>query len=137
MRSRFALAFSLASALALANSACIVVDGGGGGPAPSARHRSGPPPHAPAHGYRHKHHGRELVFDTNLGVYAVVDLRDVWFLDGSYFRISGDGWEIGVGVDGPWRVSTLSAVPVRLREKRHPHGGPPGQTKKRGGKPKD
>ena len=137
MRSRFALALSLASALALANTACIVVDGGGGGPVPSVRHRSGPPPHAPAHGYRHKHHGRELVFDTNLGVYAVVDLRDVWFLEGSYFRISGDRWEISVGVDGPWRVSALSAVPVRLREKRHPHGGPPGQQKKNRGRHDD
>ncbi len=33
-------------------------------------HRGNPPPHAPAHGYRHYHpaDGMELVFDSELGV---------------------------------------------------------------------
>jgi hypothetical protein len=95
-------------------------------------HEPGPPPHAPAHGYRHKHRNRDLVYDANIGVYVVVGLPDVWFLDGSYFRWYGERWEMGVSVDGPWRVARESAVPFKLREKRHPHGGPPGQRKKRG-----
>ena len=121
----------LLSALLLTSTACVVVDNGS--PPPGRGHKerhAGPPPHAPAHGHRHKHRGRDLVFDSALGVYAVVDLRDVWFLDGSYFRLSGERWEIGVGGDGPWRVAAASTVPLRLREKRHPHGGPPGQQKK-------
>jgi hypothetical protein len=118
--------------LALTSSACIVVDG----PAPGAHPvvHGGPPPHAPAHGHRHKHRGHDLRYDSDLGVYVVVDLGDVWFLDGSYFRISGDHWEIAVAAAGPWRVATRSAVPVHLYQKRHPHGGPPGQSKK-GGNP--
>ena len=31
-------------------------------------YRHGPPPHAPAHGYRHKQHGVELVYDSGRGV---------------------------------------------------------------------
>lgn len=114
----------------LLSTGCIVVDPSG---PPRAAHRhydSGPPPHAPAHGYRHKHRGHDLVFNTELGVYVVVGLRDVWFLDGNYFRVMGDHFEIAVGVDGPWRVASVKAVPAPLYQKRHPHGGPPGQMKK-------
>jgi hypothetical protein len=127
------LATALLASLVLASTACIV---DGGGPPPRPRHHEGPPPHAPAHGYRQKHRGHDLRFDSDLGVYVVVDLRDVWFLDGSYFRISGDRWEVAVGVDGPWRIATRSAVPTRLYQKRHPHGGPPGQMKKDKGRGK-
>ncbi len=109
-------------------SACVSIDAGG----PPSRNHGGPPAHAPAHGYRHNHHGQELVFDRDLDVYVVIGVRDVWFLDGTYFRISSDGrWEISVGVEGPWRSAVGSTVPVRLQERRHPHGGPPGLLKKR------
>jgi hypothetical protein len=57
----------------------------------------------------------------------------VWFLDGSYFRIRGDHWEISASTGGPWRVAAASAVPGRLYAKRHPHGSPPGQAKEKGG----
>ena len=124
MRKHLSIALSLA--LGVASSACIVVDA-----APShSRREQGPPPHAPAHGYRHKHHGRDLVFDAELGVYVVVGLRDVWFLDDSYFRISGDHWEVSVGTPDRWRVMAVSAVPVKLKAKHHPHGAPPGLRKK-------
>jgi len=127
MRTRL-LSVTLASALLFASSACIVID------APQRvthDEGGGPPPHAPAHGYRHKHHGRDLVFDRELGVYVVVGLRDVWFLDGSYFRVSGENWEVSVGTPDHWRVASVEIVPARLKTKRHPHGGPPGQAKKK------
>ncbi|HEU4428199.1 MAG TPA: hypothetical protein VFT98_05565 [Myxococcota bacterium] len=119
---------ALVCALLVASPACVVID------APARVYHDeggGPPPHAPAHGYRHKHEGRDLVFDRELGVYVVVGLNDVWFLDGSYFRISGEHWEVSVGTPDRWRVASLSVVPVRLQAKRHPHGGPPGQAKKK------
>ena len=126
MRSRLA-----AAALAASLSACVVVDAGGPPPGPPV-HAGGPPPHAPAHGYRYKHQGHDLRYDAALGVYVVVGFPELWFLDGSYFRWYGERWEMGVDVDGPWRAARVEAVPVQLREKRHPHGGPPGQMKKSG-----
>ncbi len=130
MRAHFAASALLAVMLAPPLGGCVVVEPG------RHVHHAGPPPHAPAHGYRHKHRDRDLVFDADLGVYVVVGLADVWFLDGSYFRLMGDRWEVGVEVGGPWRVASVGVVPVRLYEKRHPHGGPPGQAKKGNGKRK-
>jgi hypothetical protein len=127
MTPRLALAIALASSLGLPLAGCVVLD------APHGHRMSGgPPAHAPAHGYRRNHQGHDLVFDDDLGVYAVVGLSNVWFLDGTYFRIRGDRWEISAGTGGPWRVATVSAVPDRLYAKRHPHGAPPGQAKKQG-----
>jgi hypothetical protein len=117
-------------AAVLIGSGCVVVDGHGGHPPRRAAVRApGPPPHAPAHGYRHKHRGHDLRFDSALGVYVVVGLPDLWWFDGHYIRWSGVRWEMGVELDGPWRVAHAGAVPAKLREKRHPHGGPPGQAK--------
>jgi len=128
------LVAALLGALLLGSFGCVIVDRGAHGAPPhrSASRHPGPPPHAPAHGYRHKHHDHDLVFDSELGVYVVVGLPELWFFDGSYFRWYGDRWEIGVDVGGPWRLAPEHAVPGRLREKRHPHGGPPGQQKKNG-----
>lgn len=129
MKPRLSLALALASLVGVPLAGCVVVG------APAGRHYdSGPPPHAPAHGYRMKHHGHEHVYDSELGVYVVLGLSNVWFLDGSYFRIAGDRWEVSVGAPGPWRVAAVSAVPLRLYQKRHPHGEPPGLAKKHGGK---
>ena len=129
MRKLFSIALPLALS-AIASTACVVIDA----PPRHAHHRHGPPPHAPAHGQRYKHHDHDLIFDGELGVYVVVGLRDVWFLDDHYFRISGDDWQVSVGTPDRWRVVAVSAVPVRLRAKHHPHGGPPGLAKKDKGK---
>src|SRR5262245_650986 len=53
-------------------------------------HHGGPPPWAPAHGYRHKQHRAyqshegsvELVFDSGIGVYAVVGFPNYYWWDG-------------------------------------------------------
>jgi hypothetical protein len=129
---RWRLVAALLGAFLVCSLGCVVVDAGDAPPGRAESYHRGPPPHAPAHGYRQKYHGRDLVFDSELGVYVVVGLPDLWFLDGSYFRWYGERWEMGVHVDGPWRVAPEDHVPGRLREKRHPHGGPPGQLKKNG-----
>lgn len=123
---RAVLSLSLALVLGVPQLACVAID------APRAPgYDTGPPPHAPAHGYRRKHQGHDHVWDADLGVYVVVDLPDMWFLDGHYFRFASEHWEVSAGVRGPWRVAALESVPGRLVEKRHPHGAPPGQAKKR------
>jgi hypothetical protein len=47
----------------------------------------GPPPWAPAHGYRHKHaQGMELVYDAQLGVYVVVGRDGLYFRHDRFYR---------------------------------------------------
>ncbi len=88
---------------------------------PSGHRRGhGPPPHAPAHGYRHKHqdHGVELVYDSGLGVYVVVELPNHFYFEGHYYRHRESQWEIGVHVDGPWEVVVEESLPKGLRGKK-------------------
>jgi len=97
----------------------------------------GPPPHAPAHGYRHKHreHGVELVYDSGLGVYVVVELADHFYFKGHYYRHGEIQWEIGVHVDGPWEVVAEESLPKGLRGKKRGKGKPkehPGKGRGRG-----
>src|SRR5262245_42462850 len=77
--------------------------------------KGGPPPWAPAHGYRHKHHGAELVFDAHLGVYVVVGHPYVYFFDDHYFRHVSSGWErCGDWKKGHWKSVDAGRVPDPL-----------------------
>lgn len=82
---------------ALAMSGCVVY--------PEHDHRQGygPPPHAPAHGYRHKYHNHDLLYDSGLGVYIVVGAPDFYFIDGFYYRHSHDGWYYSREYDRDWQ----------------------------------
>jgi hypothetical protein len=91
--------------------------------------KKGPPPHAPAHGYRHKleRDGVDLVFDSGLGVYVVVDLVDVFFYEGHYYRCEGERWFISPRPRDGWLVVAVTEVPGGLRVakgKGKPKGGP-------------
>lgn len=68
--------------------------------------KSGPPPHAPAHGYRHKHQGDDvvLVYDTGLDVYVVSGYKDCYYSAGQYFRFVDGSWEWSVSVSTGWRI---------------------------------
>lgn len=93
-------------------------------PPPLAKSRGhGPPPHAPAHGYRRKQlrQGVDLVFDAGLGVYVVVGLEDTFFLDDSFYRRRDERWEFASALDGPWRAVGIADLPPGLR----PHRGAP------------
>ena len=86
---------------------------------PAHDHGYGPPPHAPAHGYRHKHHDHELVFDAHLGVYIVVGLANYYFSDGHYYRHDRDYWHYSDRIDGKWHKADKKKVPPGLAKKRH------------------
>ena len=87
----------------------------------------GPPPHAPAHGYRHKHHrdGVNLVFDSGLGVYVVADWPGYYWHVDRYLRWAAGEWRVSSRIDGTWVVVSSNRVPVKLvakqREKAHRH----------------
>jgi len=97
------------------------------GPGPVVREDPGhgPPPWAPAHGYRHKHRRAyqqregtvDLVFDSGLGVYAVVGFPDYYWWDGSYLRISSGRWMTAAYLDASWTPCPEDRVPSKLRSK--------------------
>ena len=73
-RTKLFLIVTLLISVGIAISACrgTVRYAQTGNPEIKEKH-TGPPPHAPAHGYRHKHpDGVELVYKSNIGGYAVV-----------------------------------------------------------------
>jgi hypothetical protein len=80
-------------------------------------YRHGPPPHAPAHGYRHKYEGVELVYDSGRGVYVVIDLPNHYYFKGRYYRRGEVQWEACVHIDGPWEFVSEDAMPKGLRAK--------------------
>jgi hypothetical protein len=98
--------------------------------------KGGPPPWAPAHGYRHKHHGPDLVFDSHIGVYVVVGFPHVYFHDGHYFRYVSSHWErCGDWKKGNWKVVDVGRVPGPL-VKHYAAKGPKGVKGKGKGKGK-
>jgi hypothetical protein len=78
----------------------------------------GPPPHAPAHGYRHKHrHGVELIYDAELKVYVVAKHPHHYYRDDCYYREGRKGWEISASIEGPWKAVADDKLPSGLQKK--------------------
>lgn len=73
-------------------------------PAPSAPGKKGPPPWAPAHGYRAKH------------VYRYFPGRDVYFepQSGNYFYLEAGAWKIGVRLPGSIKIDAAAFVEVPM-----------------------
>ena len=79
----------------------------------------GPPPHAPAHGYRAKYQNHELVYDSRLGAYIVVGLPDYYFYDGHYYRHDHDSWYYSRYIDRDWHGYNERKLPPGLAKKYH------------------
>jgi len=91
---------------------------GPGASSPKAKYQKpGPPPHAPAHGYRHKHHGQnELIYDSKIGAYIVLNIPETYFGNNLYIRMSTDGrWLVSATSEGGWRVAVGNEVPYKLK----------------------
>jgi len=78
--------------------------------------KHGPPPHAPAHGYRHKHGNTVLVFDSAREVYVVKGHSDHYFHNKHYYRSTKSGWEFTTHLDGPWKPASSKKLPKGLRK---------------------
>jgi hypothetical protein len=80
--------------------------------------RRGPPPHAPAHGYRHRHRrGVDLVYDSGLGVYVVVGAPRTYYYDGRFYRHRRGDWESSPSYGGHWQETGAHRLPRRLRKR--------------------
>lgn len=129
----FVLATIAAAVLALG---CVHDHGHGHDP----KSKGGPPPWAPAHGYRHKHAGHELRFDAQLGVYVVVGLPHVYFQSDHYYRRVDSHWERCRKLDkAKWKAIDAAAVPTSLAKHYekgpkpgHGHGNGHGKSKGKG-----
>jgi hypothetical protein len=86
----------------------------------------GPPPHAPAHGYRttHPRDGVVLVFDAGLGVYTVAGWPGYYWHSDHYLRWVDGSWRTSRRIGGSWVVVSLDRVPAKLAAKhgRKAHG---------------
>jgi len=119
------IALAAIAASALAAQGCIVDHHHrhwGATSEPAMAKRGGPPPHAPAHGYRHKHRDASgtqvtLRFDTDLGVYVVLGQRDHYWSHSRYFRWSGVHWEVSTQLARGWSVVVNEGVPPHLAAK--------------------
>jgi hypothetical protein len=90
--------------------------------------KEGPPPHAPAHGYRAKHHYR---YYPECSVYYDNERK-------LYFYIKGDHWEVSVSLPSHLRIRLGNSVSIELDTDRpylyhaeHVKKYPPGQLKKK------
>ena len=87
---------------------------------PVVASQSGPPAHASAHGYRHKHKtGAGFRFDSRLGVYIVEGKTDIYFHDGWFVRIRSGIWQVSATLGGQWKPRSAEWVPPGLRSKHH------------------
>ena len=78
----------------------------------------GPPPHAPAHGYRHKHaDGVVLVYNSGIGVYVVSGYTNVYYFEGRYYRSQHGVWESTPHFHGKWRKASCESLPPGLQDK--------------------
>ena len=100
------------------NTLGVDIQGPGSGHSKKTYHKPGPPPHAPAHGYRHKHqNGHELEYDSKAGAYIVLNVPETYFGNNLYIRLSTYGdWMVSTRLEGGWRVAVGNEVPYSLRE---------------------
>ena len=90
--------------------------------------KKGPPAHAPAHGYRAKHHYR---YYPSCSVYYDTGRR-------LYFYLKGDSWEVGASLPSHIRIGVGKFVSIELdtdkpyiHHAEHVKKYPPGQMKKK------
>lgn len=74
----------------------------------------GPPPHAPASGYRQMYNGYDLQYDSDLGAYVVLGITGVYYIDGRYYRHSNAGWYYSDRPDRDWRTYRKKNPPGKL-----------------------
>ena len=78
---------------------------------------NGPPPHAPAHGYRHKHKKHDLEYNSDLGIYVVTGLAEHYFIDGIFYKRTKHGWYSSHDIDKGWKEYKKDHLPGKLHKK--------------------
>lgn len=122
MRTKNYFVVALLASTVIAISACtaIISHHRTARPVAGERH-SGPPPNAPAHGYRHQQSdGIQLVFESSIGVYIVSGYTEHYYYHGRYYRWNNDSWQVSSKVSRGWARASEKTIPPGLR-KTHVH----------------
>jgi hypothetical protein len=77
----------------------------------------GPPPYAPAHGYRTKIHGHNMLYDAHLGVYVLLDLHDHYYHNLVYYKYNKKNWYYRQHDKDKWRKYDKRKLPEGLSRK--------------------
>lgn len=73
------------------------------------------PPHAAAHGHRHRYaKGVVLVYDSDIRAYRVHN-RGSYYYRGRFYRVRNGRWETRGDIDRPWHATSGRELPRRLR----------------------
>lgn len=88
-------------------------------PAYGYRHKQkGPPPHAPAHGYRRKNQdGFAIQFDPHIGVYILLNYPMHYYWNGIYYRKNKNRWESTKDINKKWKRVEKQKMPKGLQRK--------------------
>ena len=131
MRTVRSLGLLVAAAGSCSLLACVIVDdssyrrGPSHPPVVERDEGHGPPPWAPAHGYRRKHERAyqsrpdtvDLVFDSRIGVYVVVGIPNYYYWNGTYIRLNAGSWYRAPYLDGRWALCPDTELPGNLHSK--------------------
>ena len=129
MKTRQTLMIAFACIALLISTGCSLKGGGVyvGEPGPTVK-KGGPPPWAPAHGYRAKH---AYHYYPDASVYFDISRK-------LYFYLVGDEWKAGVSLPGSLHVQLGDYVTIEMdtdrpytHHKEHRTKYPPGQMKKK------
>ncbi|MBW2269232.1 MAG: hypothetical protein JRH16_11695 [Deltaproteobacteria bacterium] len=64
----------------------------------------------------------ELSFDSELGVYVVIDVPNYYYWNGYYLRIEDGSWYASTELEGQWKLRPSDSLPPGLRKKQAKHG---------------
>jgi len=78
-----------------------------------------PPPYAPAYGYSYQHPQDHvlLIYEPDLTMYRVSGYHDVYFRNGTYYRLRDGGWYHASRIKGHWTSVGYESIPPGLQHK--------------------
>ena len=77
----------------------------------------GPPPYAPAPGYRTSYPAHNMRYDGQLGVYVLLDLPDHYYFNNVYYKYSRNNWFYRYQDRDKWRSFDGRKLPPGLARK--------------------
>ena len=79
-----------------------------------------PVDHTPInHGDRRHHQGHELIYNSAIGVYLVINQTDIYFHNNRYFRHHRGAWQSAKHLNNTWQAARHKNLPHKLRNSQY------------------